>query len=70
MGGYGGSRPSNQLQQRSGSRESHEHLQQKLRTKGDPTKRVENQKRGKSVQANRTQWCGVTLIMPGKKSPV
>jgi hypothetical protein len=69
MGGYGSSRPSNQLQQRSGSRGSHEHLQQKLRTKGDPTKRVENQKRGKSAQATRTQWRGATLITPGKKGP-
>jgi hypothetical protein len=69
MGGYGGSRPSNQLQQRSGSCESNKHLQQKLRTKGDPTKRVKNQKRGKSAQATQTQWRGATMITPGKKGP-
>jgi hypothetical protein len=68
MGGYGGRRPSYQLQQRSGSRESHEHLQQKLRTKGVPTMRVENQIRGKSPQATRTQWRGATLITPGKRA--
>ncbi len=57
------------MQQRSSSRESYEHLQQKLEAKGDPTKRVENQRRGKSVQATRTQWRGATLITLGKKGP-